>query len=114
MFIVGQRVICCDDKAPMWIRQLYTQWIQEGVTYTVRDLAVGVSFPDEEGGKPVEGEICVYLVGVSNPKSLKEPFRERGFNAMRFKPLQELTEAQIMHGVEGEKVQELEPALSSN
>ena len=94
MFVTGQKVVCIDDKAPMWIKQLYTQWIQEGLTYVVRGVTVGISFSDSN--QPQEGEICVYLVGVVNPTSEKAPFRERGFNAMRFRPLDELTTDEIM------------------
>jgi hypothetical protein len=36
------------------------------------------------------GEVSVYLVGLRNPLSNVPPFPERGFNAERFRPLDEV------------------------
>ena len=89
MFVNGQKVVCINDQFPEWIKKLYSALPTEGVTYVVRGSTVGVAYGDD--GR-VEGEICVYLVGLVNPTSNKPPFRERGFNAERFRPLEEDTE----------------------
>ncbi len=84
MFTTGQKVVCIDDKFPLDILQYYVALPKEGVVYVVRGTTVGIS-PDGQ-----EGEIAVYLIGLNNPKSSKPPFRERGFKAERFRPLDEL------------------------
>lgn len=84
--IVGQKVVCVDGKFPEAIRGHYTALPVEGVVYVVRAVKVGVNWQSEPG------EVCVYLVGLSNPCSNRPPFPERGFNAERFRPLEECQE----------------------
>jgi hypothetical protein len=33
--------------------------------------------------------VCLYLIGLENPKSTTPPYPERGFNAERFRPLED-------------------------
>jgi hypothetical protein len=89
MFTNGQKVVCIDDKFPEWVKQLYTALPKEGQVYVVRGSTVGVSYTPH--GRQ-EGEIAIYLIGIKNPTSNQPPFRERGFNAERFRPLDELKE----------------------
>lgn len=89
MFITGQKVVCIYDKFDTQIRKFYTALPVENVVYVVRGSTVGVSIRGEEG------ELCVYLIGLQNPCSNVPPFRERGFKAERFRPLDELTAEEI-------------------
>jgi hypothetical protein len=57
---------------------------KKGVVYVIREVKVGVSLKGEVG------EICLYLIGLVNPKSTTPPFPERGFNSERFRPLEEI------------------------
>jgi hypothetical protein len=83
---VGSKVVCIDDKFPLGIEKFYTALPKAGVVYVIREMSVGISLQGEEG------EICVLLVGLNNPRSNKPPFPERGFKAERFRPLDELKE----------------------
>ncbi len=82
--VVGQKVICVDDKFPEWLLKFYTALPKKDVTYVIREVKVGVNHQNDPG------EVCVYLVGVNNPKSIVPPFPERGFNSERFRPLEEV------------------------
>lgn len=88
MFITGQKVVCIDGKFPLGIERYYDALPKEGVTYVVRGLCPAIGFKHED-------EICVYLIGLTNPKSNKPPFPERGFKCERFRPLEDLTEEEI-------------------
>lgn len=99
MFITGQKVVCINGKFAPQIAALYLALPKEGETYTVRGSTVGVHHDGK--GTRVEGEICVYLVGLINPTGPKG--NERGFLADRFKPLEELTTEEIV----GEREPEL-------
>ena len=81
---VGQKVVCVDDAAPAYLRQYYTAWIKKGTVYVIRGVILGV---DYQSSNP--GEVGVYLLGLHNPKSNVPPFPERGFNAQRFRPIEE-------------------------
>jgi hypothetical protein len=80
----GSKVVCIDGKFSEEIKRFYVALPVEGVVYVIRNMQVGISPRGEEG------EVCVYLVGLHNPRSSKAPFRERGFNAERFRPLEEI------------------------
>lgn len=84
MFLNGQKVVCIDDKFSEGLKKFYRALPVEGQTYVVRGMTVGIG-PDLQ-----EGEITVYLIGLNNPRSEKAPFRERGFKAERFRPLEEI------------------------
>ncbi len=92
---VGSKVVCIDDKFPLGIEKFYTALPKAGVIYVIREMCVGISLQGEEG------EICVLLVGLSNPRSSKAPFPERGFKADRFRPLEDLKEETVREETEG-------------
>ena len=83
--MTGQKVVCVDGKFPMGIEKFYDALPQEGVTYTVRDVSLGINFQGEEG------EVAITLVELINPCSSTPPYPERGFKAERFRPLEEET-----------------------
>jgi hypothetical protein len=88
MWPSGTKVVCIDDKFPAWAKQMYAALPKAGNTYTIRGSTVGVSFGPGFSDRQ-EGEIAVYLREIVNPKSSKAPFREWGFRAERFRPLEE-------------------------
>lgn len=95
---VGSKVVCVDDVFPSLIRELYEQLPVKGKTYTVREVTLGrekvAVFKD---GKPVENgaseesvTVRILLVELVNPP---DPFHrdlhELGFNAERFREVEE-------------------------
>jgi hypothetical protein len=62
----------------------YSAWIKKGTIYVVRGVFLGV---DYQSANP--GEVGVYLLGLHNPLSSTPPYPERGFNATRFRPIEE-------------------------
>lgn len=84
--IVGEKVVCINDRFPVGIERFYDALPKAGVIYIVREVKIGVNWTGEAG------EVCVYLVGLKNPKSSKPPFPERGFNSERFRTLEEMQE----------------------
>lgn len=82
MFTVGQKVVCVNDRFEPELARFYINLPKKGVVYVIRDVVMGVDFYKNE-----PGEICVYLVGMKNPPSAKEPYPERGFRADRFREL---------------------------
>lgn len=83
---VGMRVVCIDGKFPIDASKYYVAFPIEGVVYTIRSVSLGCNWRGEAG------EVCVHLREIINPKSSKSPYPERGFNAERFRPLEEITE----------------------
>ena len=81
--IVGGKVVCVDDKFPPEILKFYTSLPKKDVIYVIRNVSLGVNWNCEPG------EVCLYLIGLNNPKSNVPPFLERGFNSERFRPLEE-------------------------
>lgn len=77
-----------DDKFDSGIAKFYTALPKKDVTYVIRGVCVGVN------SKAEPGEVCVYLIGLHNPKSDRPPFPERGFNSERFRPLEEVQQRQ--------------------
>jgi hypothetical protein len=84
--VVGQKVVCVDDQFPDWVLKHYAQLPVKDVVYVIRQMQVGISAEGEEGA------VCLYLIGLSNPKSTIPPYRERGFNSERFVPLMDETD----------------------
>jgi hypothetical protein len=82
--IVGQKVVCVDDKFPPEVAQFYQSLPKKDQIYVIREVKIGVNWKAEAG------EVCLYLIGLVNPRSDKPPFPERGFNAERFRPLEEM------------------------
>jgi hypothetical protein len=91
MFINGQTVVCIDDKFPPVVHRLYTALPVKDKVYVVRGMAPGISASDLQSD-----ELAVYLVGLQNPCSKAPPYREMGFKAERFRPLDQLTEQEIL------------------
>ncbi len=81
---VGQKVVCVDDNFPKAVILLYKSLPKKGQIYVIRDVVLGVNWKSEPG------EVCLYLIGLNNPKSTTPPYPERGFNAERFRPLEEM------------------------
>ena len=98
--MVGQKVVCINDSFPGPIRKLYTAVPVKGTTYVIRSVysARGIAFPSKPGA--ADGEIGLLLVGLRNPPDPKNKHgQELGFNAERFRPLDELqqeNEAEIV------------------
>ena len=95
---VGSKVVCVDDKFPLGIEKFYTALPKAGVVYVIREMTVGISLQGEEG------EVCVLLVGLNNPRSTTPPFPERGFKGERFRPLDEMKERNSRKQTEDEEV----------
>jgi hypothetical protein len=83
---VGQKVVCVDDVFHPAVAKFYLALPKKDVVYVIRRVSIGISAQ----GDP--GEVCLHLIGLNNPKSSKSPFPERGFNAERFRLLDEKEE----------------------
>ncbi len=90
MFINNQKVVCVDSTFRPSIAKWYTALPELNKVYVVRGMSPA------RNGDTMEEDICVYLVGLQNPCSTTPPNRERGFRCERFRPLDELTEEEIM------------------
>jgi hypothetical protein len=86
--IVGQKVVCINGQFDPCIAKFYVALPVEGVVYVIRNVVMGVNPKDPTGEHGCE--VCLYLVGLNNPRSSMPPFPERGFNAERFRPLEEI------------------------
>lgn len=84
--MTGQKVTCIDDSFPDWITLFYDELPVKGKTYTIRSIGVGINHQGEEG------EICVYLNEIKNGPMPNPPHPEFGFNAERFRPIDEVSE----------------------
>jgi len=82
--IVGQKVVCVNDTFPAAVSVLYQALPVKDRVYVIRAVSIGVNWKAEPG------EVCVYLIGLHNPRSETPPFPERGFNSERFRPLEEV------------------------
>lgn len=87
---IGQKVVCIDGNFDPCIAKFYTALPIEGQVYVIRNVVMGISAKDPKGENGCE--VCFYLVGLHNPRSSKPPHPERGFNAERFRPLDEMKE----------------------
>lgn len=97
--VVGQRVVCVDDKFPDGIGQIYDELPVEGEVYRIRDVVLGINYKGEPG------EVCLYLEELNNPLSKTPPHPERGFNAERFRPLEEDEEEMEEEAVKEEELE---------
>lgn len=94
MFTQGQKVVCVNDRFPLWVRKQYTLLPKEGVTYTVREVFVGRK--KWTGG---EGEVGVLLFELHNPPDPRHKDKqELGLDANRFAPLR-VTDEEIVEEV---------------
>lgn len=99
--IVGQKVICVDDTFPPIVAKFYVALPVKNKTYVIRAVMIGINLRGESG------EVCVYLKDMHNPKSATPPFPERGFNAERFRPLEELPDESVAESQWAETEKEL-------
>ncbi len=86
-------MVCVDGTFPDAIKKLYRELPQEGKTYTVRAVYLGRGklAPSKPGAS--DGEVGVLLAEINNtglPFKLNTTGDEPGFNAVRFRPLDEL------------------------
>jgi hypothetical protein len=87
----GSRVVCTDDVFLPEVAACYIKLPVKGRCYTIRNMCVGVNWKNEPG------EVCVHLAEIVNPRSSTPPFPERGFNAERFRDIEEKTETNTEH-----------------
>lgn len=85
-FHIGQKVVCIDDYFAPEIAALYQTLPVENTTYVIRTIHEGNSLDD---GRPQKATVLL-LVGLTNQSPAKPGAKERGFNAKRFRPLEEL------------------------
>jgi hypothetical protein len=85
-FHVGQKVVCVDDFFAPEMARLMVCLPVEGVVYVIRAIFEGNSLDD---GRP-EKTLALLLVGLVNPGPPLPGAKERGFNAKRFRPLDEV------------------------
>lgn len=83
----GKEVVCVNDVVSPETRALFNGWPIDGETYVIRDIVPGCN---TDGA---EGEIAVYLIEFRNPDNARGI--ERGYNAERFVPLENLPEEEI-------------------
>lgn len=103
MFIEGQKVVCIDDQFPNWAVAIYDNLPEKDKTYTVRQVMLGcnpkavdpaskgLSHPKFIGTQ----EVTILLVEITN-KTHEVSKQEPGFKAERFKPLEDISEEEIM------------------
>lgn len=82
--VVGSKVVCIDDSFDPAVLEFYTALPKKGTVYVVREMRIGVNPQNDPG------EICIYVIGLNNPRSTVSPFPERGFRQERFRDLDEV------------------------
>ena len=78
----GSKVVCVDDRFPPDIILYYNALPIKDREYRIRGIGVGISTTGEQG------EIVVYLEGMTNPCSTTPPHPERGFAQYRFREIE--------------------------
>ncbi|HEX9782021.1 MAG TPA: hypothetical protein VGA56_04720 [Opitutaceae bacterium] len=99
---VGQKVVCVNDSFPSYVRELYDQLPVKNEIYTVRESSLGREkvavirngklVPN--GGSDASVTVRILLEELINGP---DPFcstQELGFNAERFRELEEETETE--------------------
>lgn len=89
-FEAGQKVMCIDDKFTPAVLRLLVQVPVKDKVYVVRDVKIGFA-PIKRGKR--EGAVRLMLIGLSNPNA--DDGQEHGFNAERFRPLEEVKSADV-------------------
>lgn len=90
MFEPNDKVVCIDDQFLPFIKRLYKALPSKGRTYVVRDVLMGFEPVSRKGERP-KGAVRLLLVGLVNPPATGTTM-ERGFNAERFRKLDEIRE----------------------
>jgi hypothetical protein len=93
MFSVGQKVVLVDDRWPDAARALYTAFPVKGPAYVVRAVLDGVHVDTLMMDCHVKQVPALLLIGVTNPRNNNG--KERGFDARRFRAIQEKTERAV-------------------
>lgn len=84
MYSIGQKVVCVDDEFNEGQIDLIPDRPVKGKIYTIREIDIGRTW---NHNLPVA--IVLYLKGLNNPASDHPPYKERGFDSKRFRPLRE-------------------------
>lgn len=100
-FEIGKKVVCVDDQFEDWVLKLYTALPKKDAVYVIRDVRIGVAF----AGGARTGAVSVLLVGMVNPLADSKAKLERGFNAERFRILEEIQQENA-EAAEDEKLTE--------
>jgi hypothetical protein len=86
--IVGQKVVCINDVFPNWVYSLYTALPKKDNIYIIREVGFGRGVLRQ--GHADTGEIKLLLAGLVNPiDPTHKHGDELGFNAERFRPLEQ-------------------------
>lgn len=104
MFLTGQKIVLVDDRWPKWVPAVYKQLPIKDQVYTVRKVCSRREDPLDKGSASYT--IAVLLQEVHNPDDPTykgTPSLELGFRAERFRPLEELTDDEIMKLGQGEE-----------
>jgi hypothetical protein len=100
---VGKQVVCINDTFTDQIRAIYHELPVKGVTYTIRETSLGrEKLAHFKGGKIVPGgaseesvTVRLLLKELSNPPDpMHTGENELGFNAERFRELDETSESE--------------------
>lgn len=83
-FFTGQKLICVDGKFDKVVLNFMRQFPEEGKTYAVRGVQLGLS-PLTPTDRKRKSRTKLLLVGVVNPSA--GDGKEHGFNSERFRPL---------------------------
>ncbi len=82
-FDPGDHVVCVDSRFDRASKALYTSLPVKGREYVVRDVRLGVSI------NGMDGLVSLLLVGLINPHAHSKAALERGFNADRFRKVED-------------------------
>ncbi|HVW22715.1 MAG TPA: hypothetical protein VHC86_15980 [Opitutaceae bacterium] len=105
---VGKKVVCVDDIFPREVIALYQQLPSKGTQYTVREVTLGrEKVAVIKNGKIVRNgssdqgnTVRLLLVELRNPPDPLHPAAELGFNAERFREIDEHEETESLSEAE--------------
>lgn len=86
MIDINDKVVCVNDQFDPWVKRLYRALPVQGMVYVVRDVLLGV----RHSPRGRSGATRLLLVGLVNDWAGKTPTTERGFDAERFRKLDQL------------------------
>lgn len=87
---IGDKVVCIDANFPESVREIYLSLPKEGGVYVVRAVRVGVKADERIMDERRELALSLLLVGITNPTNHLGV--EHGFQATRFRRLEEMQE----------------------
>jgi len=105
---VGKKVVCVDDVFPRAVVALYQQLPSKGTQYTVREVTLGrekiAVIKNGEivrnGSSDQGNTVRLLLVELRNPPDPLHPAAELGFNAERFREIDEHEETESLSEAE--------------